>query len=89
VIPATILRRLTRGVILGPAPVRNAAVRRSGRREEAWLLSQPRPVRESFVREVLDRRHEPRVVQVWMLRQDDATRESYVREVLLAGEDEE
>ena len=43
---------------------------------------QPAAVRESYVREVLDRGGDERLAEIWMLRQRDAVRESYVREVL-------
>ena len=47
------------------------------------MLGQPRPVRRSYVEEVVDRAEEdPHAQERWMLRQDDAIRESYVREVL-------
>jgi hypothetical protein len=39
-------------------------------------------VRESYVREVLDRGDDPVHAEIWMLRQPKAVRESYVREVL-------
>jgi hypothetical protein len=41
-------------VLLAPAPVRRAAAARAKRPEEAWLLLQPRHVRESYIREVLE-----------------------------------
>jgi hypothetical protein len=40
-------------VLLAPAPVRRAAAARAKRPEEAWLLRQPKHVRESYIREVL------------------------------------
>jgi hypothetical protein len=81
-------RRLTTAVLLGPAPVRNAAARRERATPvERWMLSRPRAVRESYVREVLRAPPgAPHPEQIWMLRQDDATRESYIQEVLLARE---
>jgi hypothetical protein len=45
---------LQKRVLLGPAPIRRAAAARAKRPEEAWLLRQPRHVRESYVREVLE-----------------------------------
>ena len=48
------------------------------------MLCQPREVRESYVREVLDRGDDPVLQEKWMLRQADSVRESYVREVLEA-----
>jgi hypothetical protein len=61
-----------------------AAARTARTREEAWMLRQPRRVRESFVREVLDRGEDPALQEKWMLTQPDAVRHSYVREVLEA-----
>ena len=65
-------------VILGPAAVRKAA-RRSLGAKERWMLDQPRDVRRSFVREVLEGGGNE---EAWMLRQPDDVRESYIREVL-------
>jgi len=45
---------LQRGVLLGPAPIRRVAAACARRPEHAWLLLQPRHVRESYVREVLE-----------------------------------
>jgi hypothetical protein len=74
--------RLTRHVLLGPGIVRRAAARRVRTREERWMLTQPRHVRHSYVREVLENAGEPRAQEIWMLRQPGPVRESYVREVL-------
>lgn len=68
-------------VLLGPAPVRRAAQRGLGAKER-WILRQPRSVRRSYVREVLERGATTELEEAWMLRQPDAVRESYVREVL-------
>ena len=46
------------------------------------MLKQPRAVRQSFVREVVDKGDDPLLQEIWMLRQTDAVRESYIREVL-------
>jgi hypothetical protein len=78
--------RLARGVLLGPDFVSRAAARRAGTLEEAWMLRQSRAVRESFVREVLDRDGHERARERWMLRQPDRVRDSYVAEVIDAGE---
>jgi hypothetical protein len=71
-----------RRVLLAPNLVSRAAARRAAAREEAWMLSQPRKVRESYVREVLDRGEEPVHAEIWMLRQSSEVRESYIRQVL-------
>jgi hypothetical protein len=46
------------------------------------MLGQPRQVRDSYVREVIDRGGDERLAEIWMLRQPDAVRESYVKEIL-------
>ena len=48
------LPRLDKAVLLGPARVARAAARGAGRPEERWLLHQPRPVRASYVEQVLE-----------------------------------
>jgi hypothetical protein len=76
-------RRLEKSVLLGPALVRRAAARRAKVPEERWMLLQPRAVRQSFVREVLNGGADEATRQeIWMLRQPDVVRESYIREVL-------
>ena len=75
-------RRLQRSILLAPRLVSGAAARAAAAREEAWMLKQPRRVRESFVREVVDRGGDALREEIWMLRQNEAVRESYVREVL-------
>ncbi|MGZ4200637.1 MAG: hypothetical protein ACXVRH_01110 [Thermoleophilaceae bacterium] len=75
-------RRTIRRMLLAPAFVSRAAARAAGAREEAWMLRQPRPVRESYVREVVDRGEDALHAEIWMLRQPNAVRESYAREVL-------
>jgi hypothetical protein len=74
--------RLARRVLLAPNVVARAAARATAEREQAWMLCQPRSVRESYVREVVDRGEDPVHAEIWMLRQPRAVRESYVREVL-------
>lgn len=74
--------RLARLVLRGPGFVRRAAATQAKEPVEAWMLRQPRAVRQSYVREVLERGGDDRLAEVWMLRQSDAVRESYVREIL-------
>lgn len=76
------LNGLARRVMLAPDVVARAAARASAEREQAWMLCQPRSVRASYVREVVDRGDDPVHAQVWMLRQPRAVRESYIRAVL-------
>jgi hypothetical protein len=74
-----------RAVLLAPAAVARTAASRARRPEERWLLRQPRSVRASYVREVLDSRGRANAEEIWMLRQSKAVRESYIREVLDSG----
>jgi hypothetical protein len=70
-------------VLLGPDVLSRAAAGRVDAAEEVWILRQPRKVRESYVREVIDAGGDPDLHgQIWMLRQPDHVRASYVREVL-------
>ncbi len=63
--------------------MRRAATSRAKTPEERWILGQPRAVRETYVRQVLDAPGDPVLLdQIWMMRQPDAVRESYVAEVL-------
>jgi len=76
------LGTIARTVLLGPDFVARAAARRAGSLEEVWMLCQRREVRESYVREVVDRGDESVHAEIWMLRQTREVRESYIREVL-------
>lgn len=76
------LPRIDRTVLLAPAAVARAAALATSAPEERWLLKQPRRVRASYVKKVLDAETEPNAEEIWMLRQSKAVRESYIREVL-------
>jgi hypothetical protein len=76
------LGTLARTVLLGPDFVAKAAARRASAPEEVWMLCQRREVRESYVREVVDRGDASVHAEIWMLRQSREVRESYIREVL-------
>ncbi len=82
------MKRFARRMLLAPNLVSRAAARAASAREEAWMLSQPREVRESYVREVVDRGEDAVHAEMWMLRQSDAVRHSYIREVLEPGLEE-
>jgi hypothetical protein len=69
-------------VLRGPAFVRRAAASQARDPVERWMLRQPRRVRDSYVREVIDRGGDGRLAEIWMLRQPQAVRESYVKEIL-------
>jgi hypothetical protein len=85
-VPPRTASLIDRAVLLGPDGVARTASRRASAPEERWLLGRPRPVRESYAREVLGTVDLVRAQTVWLLRQPDAVRESYVRgEVLGEG----
>ncbi len=72
-----------RGALLAPDFVADAAARATDDPRARWLLRRPKPVRESYVREVLDRPGDRDLLATaWLLRQPDDVRESYVREVV-------
>ena len=62
--------------------MRKAAASQTRVPVEQWMLRQPRRVRDSYVREVIDRGGDERLAEIWMLRQTDAVRESYIKEIL-------
>lgn len=73
---------IEKAVLLGPAALARAAALRAAEVEDAWLLRQPRRVRASYVKQVLDAGDDPDAQEIWMLRQPKHVRESYIREVL-------
>ena len=80
---AATVNRFARAVLLGPDVLARAAVSRVETIEERWMLRQPRRVRESYVRDVLDAPGDDALLgELWMLRQSDNVRESYCRTVL-------
>ena len=81
------LMRMDKAVLLGPAALARAAAMRDCRPEERWLLRQPRSVRASYVKNVLDAEADPNAEEIWMLRQPKTVRESYIREVLTGGDE--
>ena len=74
--------RLARLVLRGPGFIRRAAASQARDPVEGWMLRQPRKVRDSYIREVIDRGGDERLAEIWMLRQPNAVRESYVKEIL-------
>ena len=80
--PSPRLALVERAVLLAPDRVARAAAPYAALPEERWMLTQPRWVRRSFVRNVVRAGDRMRAQEAWMLRQPDAVRESYVREVL-------
>jgi hypothetical protein len=71
-----------RAVLLAPAAVARAIAQVDDDPERRWLLRQPREVRRSFVREVLDAGGGREAQERWLLLQPDAVRHSYVAEVV-------
>ena len=47
-------QRLQRSVLLAPGAIAKAASTQVKRPEEVWMLRQPKPVRESYIGEVLE-----------------------------------
>ena len=76
--------RMDKAVLLGPAPMARAAALAAKRPEERWLLRQPRQVRVSYVKHVIEAPEDPHAEEIWMLRRAKAVRESYIHEVLRA-----
>lgn len=75
--------RAERTVLLAPDFVASTAAEATGDRQSKWLLNQPKPVRESYVNDVIDRRGDPALLATaWLLRQPDPVRDSYLREVV-------
>ena len=79
--------RMDKAVLLGPAALARMAARSASEPAARWLLQQPRGVRASYVRTVLDAEDEPNAQEIWMLRQPRGVCASYARTVLDA-EDE-
>ena len=71
-----------RTILLAPNAVAKAAALGTGKREERWMLAQPREVRRSYVENVVDGAEDPHAQERWMLLQTDAVRLSYVKNVL-------
>jgi hypothetical protein len=72
-----------RAALLAPAAVTRAVAAADRDPERRWMLRLPRPVRRSFVAEVLDAGAGHLLQERWMLLQSDDVRESYVEDVLL------
>ncbi|MCP9489517.1 MAG: hypothetical protein MSC31_06530 [Solirubrobacteraceae bacterium MAG38_C4-C5] len=78
-------RQVEKAMILAPDRVARAAASYAARPEEAWMLRQPRAVRRTYWRDVMDHGNGGRDREIWMLRQPEAVRESYIFEVLEPG----
>ena len=74
---------IERSALLAPDFVARAAAGTTDDPQAKWLLNQPKGVRESYVREVIDARGDRTLLSTsWLLRQSDEVRGSYVREVV-------
>jgi hypothetical protein len=63
--------------------VASAAANATNDPQAKWLLNQPKPVRESYVNEVLEKEGDRNLRSTaWLLRQPGDVRESYLREVV-------
>ena len=72
-----------RAALLAPSAVTRAVAAADRDPERRWMLRLPRPVRRSFVAEVVDVGAGPLLQERWMLLQADGVRESYIEQVLL------
>jgi hypothetical protein len=73
---------IEREILLAPDLVARATAAAMSGLVQKWMLSQPRPVRRSYVREVLDAGGGELEQEIWMLRQPDAVRSSYLQDVV-------
>jgi hypothetical protein len=72
-----------RSALLAPDFIAAAAANATNDPQAKWLLHRPKPVRESYVHEVLDKKGERTLLSTaWLLRQPDDVRESYLRDVV-------
>jgi hypothetical protein len=78
---AAVTSLIAREVMLARDVVARAAALAASESAQRWMLSQPREVRASYVRDVMDTRGGEREQRIWMLRQSDAVRHSYLLEV--------
>jgi hypothetical protein len=72
-----------RAALLAPSAVTRAVAAADRDPERRWMLRLPRPVRRSFVADVLDIGAGRMLQERWMLLQADDVRESYIEQVLL------
>ena len=74
---------IERGALLAPDFVASTAANATDDPQAKWLLNQPKSVRESYVRVVLDGEGDRDLLATgWLLAQSDEVRASYVREVI-------
>jgi hypothetical protein len=71
-----------RAVIRAPSAIARPLAAMAKEPEQRWMLKQPRRVRVSYLRDIVDGPPIPRLEEFWMLRQPSAVRRSYVDKVL-------
>jgi hypothetical protein len=71
-----------RAVLLAPSGITRAVAAADRDPERRWMLRLPRPVRRSFVADVLDGGAGRLLQERWMLLQPEDVRESYIEQVL-------
>jgi hypothetical protein len=71
-----------RQILMAPDVVARAAAAMAPDRDAAWMLRQPRAVRQSFAEEVLDAPDRELAQEIWMLRQPLHVRLDYLEQVV-------
>ena len=72
-----------RAALLAPSALTRVVAAADPDAERRWMLRLPRPVRRSFVEDVIDAGGDALDQERWMLLQPDDVRASYVEDVLL------
>jgi hypothetical protein len=70
-----------RHILMAPDVLARAAAAVAPDAQAAWMLRQPRPLRQSFADEVIGAPDRDIAQQIWMLRQPLAVRRSYLEAV--------
>jgi hypothetical protein len=74
---------LERSALLAPDFIATSAANATNDPQAKWLLHRPKPVRESYVHEVLDKQGDRTLLSTaWLLKQPDDVRASYLRDVV-------
>jgi hypothetical protein len=74
---------IERSALLAPDFIAGAAAGATDDPQAKWLLNQPKPVRESYVHDVLDAEGDRTLLSTrWLLGQPDEVRRSYVQNVV-------
>jgi hypothetical protein len=76
-------RGVERSALLAPDFIAAAAANGTDDPQAKWLLHRPKPVRESYVHDVLDQKGDRTLLSTrWLLEQPDDVRASYLRDVV-------